>query len=82
VESLHEVSLGEDLAAVHVGREVHQAGQGVPVRDRDGDEAAIVAAWSLGAVLLRHHVQRRRPRRHAARDNTCLTIPWIFNLKF
>jgi hypothetical protein len=82
MEGLHQINLGEDPAAIHVGGEVHQVGQGVPVQDGDGIEAAVVAAWPLGAVLLWHHVQRRRPLRHAALFLFCFLIYKLRSMPF
>ncbi len=46
-------------------------GEGVPVGDGDGVQAAVVAAGVPGAVLLGNQVQRGRPRRIGAANNTC-----------
>ena len=59
----NQIDFGKDCTPGHAVIEGLHVGQGVPVWDGDGVEAAVVAAGAPGAVLLGHQVQRGRPGR-------------------
>ena len=61
---------------MQLSREVLDRGQGVAVGNGAGVETAIIAAGAPAAILLGHHVQRRRPGGvGAANDASCLELP-------
>jgi hypothetical protein len=68
--SFDQVYFSKNNAASQAVIEGLHVGQGVPVRECDGVEVAVVATGAPGAVLLGHQVQGVCPGRVGAANNT------------